>query len=305
MIYALFNPLADNNHGKENTKRLAKIFPGKELKYLDIRKHNAEELIAALKPDDTLILAGGDGTINRFVNSISKLPEGQKVYYFPTGSGNDFTRDAKAEENGLIELSPYIRSLPTVTVNCNGEKFKFINGVGYGLDGYCCEKGDEHRRKSKKPVNYTAIAIKGLMYDYRPVNATVLVDGKEYRFKKVWLAPTMNGRYYGGGMLVAPMQDRLDPNGTVSLVVMHGSGKLKTLMVFPSIFKGEHIKHKEMVTVLTGSEIHVLFDRPTALQVDGETFTNISGYTVRTFGNASHKLKQVSAVTIMTHQIKT
>lgn len=304
MIYALFNPLADNSHGKENTKKLSDIFSGKEITYLDIRENNAEELIARLKPDDTLILAGGDGTINCFVNSVSAVPDERDVYYFPTGSGNDFTRDAKLEENGLIRLNPYIKSLPTVNVNCSGKIYKFINGVGYGLDGYCCEKGDEHRKKSSKPVNYTAIAIKGLAYDFKPVNATVYVDGVEHRFKKVWLAPTMNGRYYGGGMLVAPMQDRLNPEGTVSLVVMHGSGKLKTLMVFPSIFKGEHIKHKEMVTVLTGSEIHVLFDRPAALQVDGETFTNISGYTVRSPRDPSHPPKQFMAFTIMTHQVK-
>ena len=61
---------------------------------------------------------------------------------------------------------------------------------------------------------------------------------------------------------------------------MHGSGKLKTLMVFPSIFKGEHIKHTEMVAVHTGKEISVTFDRPTALQIDGETVLNVSTYKV-------------------------
>ena len=66
----------------------------------------------------------------------------------------------------------------------------------------------------------------------------------------------------GGGMMVAPAQDRLNSERTLTNVVMHGSGKLKTLMVFPSIFKGEHISHKEMVSVNTGKEITVTFDRP-------------------------------------------
>lgn len=48
----------------------------------------------------------------------------------------------------------------------------------------------------------------------------------------------MNGRFYGGGMMTAPQQDRNNPEEKLSVVVMHGSGKLKTLMVFPSIFKG-------------------------------------------------------------------
>ena len=95
------------------------------------------------------------------------------------------------------------------------------------------------------------------------------------------LAPSMNGRYYGGGMEVAPRQDRLNPERKLSLVIMHGSGKLKTLMVFPSIFKGEHVKHEEMVAVHEGREIRVAFDRPVALQIDGETRLNVTEYTVR------------------------
>ena len=60
---------------------------------------------------------------------------------------------------------------------------------------------------------------------------------------------------------------------------MFGSGKLKTLMVFPSIFKGEHVKHTEMCQVLTGREITVEFDQPTALQIDGETILGVTQYT--------------------------
>ena len=61
---------------------------------------------------------------------------------------------------------------------------------------------------------------------------------------------------------------------------MYGSGKLKTLMVFPSIFKGEHVKHTEMCKVLTGHEITVKFDQPTALQIDGETVLGVTEYAV-------------------------
>jgi diacylglycerol kinase family enzyme len=60
---------------------------------------------------------------------------------------------------------------------------------------------------------------------------------------------------------------------------MHKKSKLKTLMVFPSIFKGEHVKHTEMVEVLTGHRIHVEFDQPTALQIDGETVLGVTEYT--------------------------
>ena len=61
-------------------------------------------------------------------------------------------------------------------------------------------------------------------------------------------------------------------------MVFHGSGKLKTLMIFPSIFKGEHVKNTDHVTVLKGKEITVRFDRPTPLQIDGETILGVTEY---------------------------
>ena len=163
----------------------------------------------------------------------------------------------------------------------NGETRLFLNGVGYGIDGFCCEEGDRQRETSDKPVNYTAIAIRGLLGKFHPVRATVTVDGLTRTYRHVWLAPAMNGRYYGGGMNVAPAQDRLAADGGVSVVVLHCASKLATLCVFPSIFKGEHVRHTKMVDVLTGRNISVSFDRPTALQIDGETVPNVTGYSVR------------------------
>lgn len=93
----------------------------------------------------------------------------------------------------------------------------------------------------------------------------------------------MNGRFYGGDMIPTPNQDRLNPEGTVSTLVLHGSGKQKTLATFPSIFKGEHIRHTEMAEVLTGRGITVEFDRPTPIQIDGETTSGVTSYHV-TFG---------------------
>ena len=154
--------------------------------------------------------------------------------------------------------------------------------------------GDKLRETSDKPINHAGIAIKGLLFHYHPTSATVIVDGVEHKYKKVWLAPTMNGRYYGGGMIPTPKQDRLNKEHTVSVMVYYGSGKVKSLAVFPSIFKGEHVNHKEMVEVLSGKEITVRFDSPAALQVDGETIIGVTEYSVRT-GKAAEKLNPAEA----------
>lgn len=78
--------------------------------------------------------------------------------------------------------------------------------------------------------------------------------------------------------MAAPDQQRNNTDGKLSLVLMHNAGKIGTLCVFPSIFKGEHVKHTKTVAVHTGYDITVRFDRPVALQIDGEVFTDVSEY---------------------------
>ena len=274
----LFNPNAGNGTGAAEAEKLRDILKGDELTFTDITSLNGyAEFLAGLSDDERLVLAGGDGTLNRFINDTDGLDVGRDVYYFAAGSGNDFAHDlGKAKDDAPFVITEYLKDLPTVTVN--GKAYKFLNGVGYGIDGYCCEVGDKQRETSDKPVNYTAIAIKGLLFYFKPCNAKITVDGVEHTYNKVWLAPTMNGRFYGGGMMPTPDQDRLGKEKTVSCMVFYGSGKLKSLAVFPSIFKGEHVKHKEMIEILTGHDIKVEFDRPTALQIDGETILGVTEY---------------------------
>lgn len=278
--YILYNPLAGQGTGKEKAKQLAAAAKG-EVTCADMTAcTDYAALFAKLGTGDRLILCGGDGTINRFVNATEGMDIKCDVLYCAVGTGNDFLKDlGKTEECEPFSLLPYIKNLPFVEVN--GEKCRFLNGVGFGIDGYCCEVGDALKASAPtKPVNYTGIAIKGMLFHYKPTNATVTVDGVSHTYKKVWIAATMKGRYYGGGMMNAPAQDRLADDGEVTLVLFHGKGRLKTLIAFPSIFKGEHVNHKEMVAVHTGKRIHVAFDTPAALQIDGETRLNVREYAV-------------------------
>ena len=276
--YVLYNPIAGNGNGRREAKNLAERFGAENLVLCDVREiENYAEFFAQLDDRADVIVCGGDGTLNRFANTIKDLEIKNPLYYFACGTGNDFLRDVE-HDNGLVSLAPYLVNLPTVSVQ--GKEYRFLNGVGYGIDGYCCQVGDKLRlQKPGESINYTGIAIKGLLFHYKPVSATVIVDGKEYRFKKVWLAPTMNGRFYGGGMLPAPEQRR--EQDKVSVMVFHGTGKIKSLLIFPSIFKGEHVKKAKHISVFSGSEITVRYDEPRALQIDGETIVNVSQYTVR------------------------
>ena len=276
--YILYNPLA--GHGKHDDKinALKSHIDGEcvDMFITDIDCYN--NFMSKLEPDDVIILSGGDGTLNRFINAVDTDNITNDIYYYASGSGNDFLHDlGKRVPCPPLKINKYLKNLPTVTVN--GKTYRFLNGIGYGMVGYACEVGDNLKAQGKK-VNYTTIAIKGLLYDYKPRNAVVNVDGKEYRINKVWIAPTMNGRYYGGGMMPAPEQDRLG-DGRVTFVGFGGSSKLKTISILPSFFSGGHVKHKKYLTMVRGDEVTVTFDRPCALQIDGETILDVTTYTVK------------------------
>lgn len=278
--YILYNPLAGDAEAlAEKMKTLREMLSDKSPICTDATSiESYEAFFAQMDEKDTVYLCGGDGTINQLINRLSDPSTLRcRLFYYGTGSGNDFLRDLNKNPGcDPFPINSYLTQLPTVTVN--GKQYRFLNNVGYGIDGYCTEEGDRLKQKSKKAVNYTAVAIRGLLFHFHPVNATVTVDGKEYRYRRVWLAPTMNGRFYGGGMMPTPSQNRLDPEGRLSLMLIHGVGKLRTLVVFPSIFTGQHIKHEDMVAIHTGTSITVEFDRPTPLQIDGETIPNVCKY---------------------------
>ena len=265
MKYYLYNPLANNG--------IKPDLPGVEL--TDASKIDYPEFFGGLKEDDEVVMVGGDGTINYLINHVDCEKIKNNIYILGAGTGNDFLNDINEVAGKEILLNPYLVNLPVATVK--GKKYKYINNMSFGIDGYCCEEAD--RIKAKKPskkINYTAIAIKGLLYAFKPCHAWIEVDGKEYEFDNVWLAPAMKGRYCGGGMNLAPGQDRSGDHLTV--IVYMSPSKIKSLKNFPLIFEGKHVALTDMVKVIEGKKVHVKFSRPCAVQIDGETILDVTEY---------------------------
>lgn len=281
MKYLLLNPKANNGRGEHDALEWAKCL-NEEYKTVNVLEvADMKSFIKSLLPNDIIILTGGDGTINHFANDIDGLDVVNDIYYVKCGSGNDFFRDRidDADENGMIPLNKFLKNLPIITVN--GISKRFINGIGYGIDGETCRIGDELREKSDKPINYTKIAIKLLLGSYKLRKVRITIDGEVYEHENVWFAPTMKGRYYGGGMMVAPDQDRSNPNHTVTTVCAFKKNRLVTLMRFPSIYEGKHVLSTDWIKVYQGKKVDVEFDIPCALQIDGETVKDVIRYSVR------------------------
>ena len=265
MKYYLYNPLSNNGIKAE--------IPGVDP--IDVTTLDYPAFFSGLKEEDEVVFIGGDGTLNYFINAVDTSKIKNNIYLYGSGTGNDFLNDINEPSGKEVLINQYLVNLPTVKVK--GMEKKFINNMGFGIDGYCCEVADQIKEKTpNKKINYTSIAIQGLLFHFKPRHVTLEIDGATYEFDNAWLCPTMKGRYYGGGMMMAPGQDRNSDKLTV--VVYSCKSKLKSLINFPSIFEGKHVEKTELTHVFTGNKVHVKFSEPCAGQIDGETVLDMQEY---------------------------
>ena len=276
MTLILFNPYANNSDISAALKGVRAYAAGPDTVEKDLTKVDVRAELCSLGEQDRVLLCGGDGTIMRLANALDGVSFQVPVYFWKSGTGNDFLRDLGWQDDQKpVLLNPYITNLPRVEVK--GKTYRYINGVGFGLDGTVTEVTDALKAQGVKKIDYTKESIKLLLFKFKCPSGTVTVDGVSKHYKKIWLASAMHGKYYGGGMRVAPEQER--GSGALTCCVWHTTGRLVTLMHFPKIFEGKHVQYKKSVDVFRGKKITVEFDKPTALQIDGETISGVTSYT--------------------------
>ncbi len=276
----LYNPNSGGGKGLNIAKEIEPLMGEHRFVYQDMTAINDyDEFLNQLPVGTDIILTGGDGTLNSFINRTDCDNLKQKLYFYASGSGNDFARDIKyPKRTKPICINNYIKNLPTAKIK--DKVYKFINCVGSGMDGYCCAEVERLRSLGKKRANYTFVAIKALLGAYKPCDATVTVDGATKTYKHAWLVPTMNGRFFGGGFMSAPNQDRLNKDQKLTTVAMYSNNFFKIVIAFLRLMKGTHIKMKSMIDTIEGYEISVKLSKPAPLQVDGEVIGDVTEYTV-------------------------
>lgn len=89
--YILYNPLSCNGKGTELAQKLTEIYKDDELKYCNMTQISGYgTFFDSISPESDIVLCGGDGTLNRFINDSDGYPYENPLYYYGTGSGNDF-----------------------------------------------------------------------------------------------------------------------------------------------------------------------------------------------------------------------
>lgn len=234
-----------------------------------------------------IIAVGGDGTINEAMNGFFG-PEGalspDAVFGFVTsGTGGDFRKTfdiAPGYEAAIARLKDaHPRAVDVGRVSCvsqNGEPVVryFINIGSFGLSGVIVDS--VNRARIAKWFGGTfAFGFHSLvaMFRYRDHKVRIRVDGRYDEIDSISTVAVANGKYFGGGMKVAP--DAAPDDGQFDVIVIGGSPKRTAMKDMKMLYTGEHVT-KPHVRVIRGQKIVAApvaetKGRPVLIELDGES----------------------------------
>jgi YegS/Rv2252/BmrU family lipid kinase len=229
---------------------------------IDSQIFTEKEWDARLYQFDQVWIAGGDGTVNYFVNQYNdiKIP----LCIFNGGTGNDFyallygKTTTEAQVNHVLQATPK----PIDAGRCN-EKY-FLNGVGIGFDG-AVAKSLQGVNKFGGKTSFMLSVLKHILFykeqQYTISSAEKTVEGK---FMMISIA---NGTRYGGGFFVAPMAKADD--GLLDTILVKPLSVLKRLRYLPVIEKGKHLD-LPFIDYYNTQRITITSDQPIQSHLDGE-----------------------------------
>ena len=278
----LVNPKSRSGNGAMIWKQVEPELKKRRIEYEVLftkYERHATEIVRDLTSDGeehTLIVLGGDGTINEVVNGV-QYPEKLTLGYIPTGSGNDFTRVTKLPTDPKTALENVLNPGRIISVDtgvaCADKKYHFAVSAGIGFDAAVCFNVAESKLKTwlnkihLGSLTYFGIAVKRLLGD-KTVEADLILDDNEpIHFDKMYFAAVMNHPYEGGGFFFCP-KAKIDDQ-TLDVIVAANLSKLKILCLLPTAFFGKHTIFKGIyIYQCKKAEIHTKEKRP--IHTDGE-----------------------------------
>ena len=243
-----------------------------------------------------LVAVGGDGTIHEVVNGLvtgGEVPEGVTLGVVPCGTGSDFARTVGLEQEPMAAVQRLIhgddRRIDLGVIHCwrDGQEIVeyFPNSAGLGFDGEVAVRSHRMPKLLGATVHYLLSLVITLVA-YRNKQIVVTLDDRTVELRSNFLVAA-NGRYFGGGMHIAP--DATPDDGLFDVVIAGDLGKIELLRLLPSVYKGTHLSHPKAY-VYRSRSVHVESTERMMLQADGEsvgeapvTFSLLPGaLTVRT-----------------------
>ncbi|MGA9351944.1 MAG: diacylglycerol kinase family protein [Anaerolineae bacterium] len=277
----IVNPVAANGAVGRNWTRVCDFLQAEGAKFdaiLTEEPGHATRLARQALDDGyrTIVAVGGDGTVNEVLNGL--VEEGAvdpevTLGIIPCGTGADFSRtvgiprDYVGACRQLLRFETRLVDLGRITCLRQGQEVEryFINVAGLGFDGEVAELANRSPKVLGGTITYLACLFTSLV-TYRNKNVELSFDGQHLR-GRLNSVIVCNGRYFGGGMFVAPGASLDD--GIFDVVILGNLNKLEVVVNLPRLYKGTHLTHPK-VSLCHAREIHVEARERMFLQAEGE-----------------------------------
>jgi len=282
----IVNPVAGGGAVGRRWPRIRRLLQREGLKFdasLTEGVGHATELAhqASTAGYQTVVALGGDGTVNEVINGLLAEGEGSAdprvrvtLGIIPGEKGNDLARtlgipfDYAAACRKLLQGRAVPLDLGRVTYarpDGEGRRY-FINVAGLGFDGEVVRRVTPRLRGLHSPtLRYLGgLLITLVTYGNREMGITI--DGEELR-RRAFSLVICNGRYFGGGMQIAP--EALPDDGLFDVILIGDLTKGEILANLPRVYRGTHLSHPK-VGLYRAREIEVKAREPTLIQADGE-----------------------------------
>lgn len=287
MIYFIVNHTSATGKCRNVLKKVIDRLSEKDVKYKFCRtkyKGHATEIAEKLSrlPAEriTIVVIGGDGTINEVLNGIADFKK-VRLGIIPAGSGNDFARGLKIDTdiNELVDKlinnhsTDNIRrvDLGRVYFEDKGSRLFGISS-GVGMDAIVCKEVSVSRIKTLLnklhlgKLSYLFMTVYTL-FSMETVDVTVDFGKEKKTINDVIYFVGMNLRAEGGGVPMAP--DALPDDGVLSFSSAAGIPKWRTFLCLPILvmakqmwLKGFDIYPSDYAVLETA--------KPMILHADGE-----------------------------------
>jgi diacylglycerol kinase (ATP) len=239
---------------------------------------------------EMIVSIGGDGTHHEVLNGFfdekgDAVREGAVLAVLPGGTGGDFRRTLGYGRDPLELVGMFsdrntrpcdVGSLSYVGHDGRPARRFFLNIASFGLGGLV---DDLVNRSSKVLGGFVSFALGTVraMSRFRPQRVRLRLDGGAEQLRTVSVVAVANGRWFGGGMKIAP-DAQLD-DGLFDVVTMPGQTLADYLLRGHHVYRGTHVTMKG-VTVERARRLEAEpFDPDEAvlLDVDGEPLGRLPG----------------------------
>jgi len=226
---------------------------------------------------ERLIVAGGDGTLSEVATGLlgAGLGAYARIGVLPFGTGGDFVKtlgvpgDLERAIACIAEGKVRRVDASRVTLRDDAGRDRTVYGLNItsiGISALVVTLAERSPRFVGGSGAFLVGALRAILR-HRSLPVTLKVDGEVVHEGPLILAAAANGRYFGGGMLVAP-QAHCD-DGRLDVVAVGGLSKAQLLVKLLQIYRGTHLKDGTVRT-FRGRVIEALGPSSVRLEVDGE-----------------------------------